>query len=96
MQEQVDVPFASKVSQIDREGVLQPVMHAYGQDIRIVCLFAAADSLARMHSTWTTNEETRTKVNAAVRRILKAEADASGATQEPQVVPTAKFSTHEQ
>ena len=227
MQEQVDVPFASKVSQIDHGGILQPVMHACGHDIHIVCLLAAADSLARMHSTWsgtlvlvfqpaeeqgtgaqamvdaglyslipvpdvvlfqhvtaqragrigtrigpiltaadslevtffgrgghgalpdtiiepivmaasavlrlqtivsreidpseemavvnvgmiqggktestvpdqvkigisirTTNQETRTKVNAAVRRIVKAEADASGATQEPQIVQVAKF-----
>ena len=227
MQEQVDVPFASKVSQIDREGVLQPVMHACGHDIHIVCLLAVAESLARMHSSWsgtlvlvfqpaeeqgtgaqamvdgglyslvpvpdvvlfqhvtaqragrigtrigpiltaadslkvtffgrgghgalpdttidpvimaasaiirlqtivsreigpgeemavvnvgmiqggktestvpdqveirisirTTNQETRTKVNAAVRRIIKAEADASGAIKEPEVVQIAKF-----
>ena len=96
MQEQVDILFASKLSQIDREGVLQPVMHACEHAIHIVCLFAAADSLARMHSTWTTNEQTITKVNTAVRRILKADADASGATQEPLVVQIAKFSTHEQ
>ena len=52
LQEKVDVPFASKVHQIDRDGILQPVMHACGHDIHVVGLLAAAETLARMHSTW--------------------------------------------
>jgi amidohydrolase len=50
--EQTNLPYASKATQPDKNGVTQPVMHACGHDIHIVSLLAAADHLLAVRDTW--------------------------------------------
>ena len=52
IREQAKVPFASKVNQPDRDGNIQPVMHACGHDIHIACLLASANTLIKMRTKW--------------------------------------------
>lgn len=46
------LPYASKVSMTDNDGIEKPVMHACGHDMHITCLLAAADQLAHTKAAW--------------------------------------------
>ncbi|KAF2741373.1 metal-dependent amidase/aminoacylase/carboxypeptidase [Polyplosphaeria fusca] len=52
VEEQPDLPYASKVRMKDATGVEKPVMHACGHDIHITGLLAAAETLAKAKDQW--------------------------------------------
>ncbi|KAI9661720.1 MAG: hypothetical protein M1821_008958 [Bathelium mastoideum] len=52
IREQTGLSYASKVTQVDTDGVRKPVMHACGHDIHVACLLATAETLARLRSSW--------------------------------------------
>ncbi len=52
LEEKSGLPYASKVRQIDADGVEQPVMHACGHDTHITALIGTAKQLIARKSQW--------------------------------------------
>jgi amidohydrolase len=50
--EATGLPYASKVTMADVEGVVRPVMHACGHDMHMACLLAAAETLVKLREAW--------------------------------------------
>jgi len=50
--EETGLPYASKVTMPDVEGVMRPVMHACGHDMHMTCLLAAAETLTKLRQRW--------------------------------------------
>ena len=50
--EQTGLPYASKATMKDYDGIIKPVMHACGHDIHVTCLLAAAEMLVKMRDAW--------------------------------------------
>jgi metal-dependent amidase/aminoacylase/carboxypeptidase family protein len=44
--------YSSKVTMLDVEGVMRPVMHACGHDMHMTCLLAAAEILVKLQDFW--------------------------------------------
>lgn len=52
VRELVDIPYASKVDQVNSEGIKQPVMHACGHDVHITALVGTARAMAAQRDKW--------------------------------------------
>ncbi|MES2288972.1 MAG: amidohydrolase [Pseudomonadota bacterium] len=52
VEEKSGLPNASKVTMANREGVVQPVMHACGHDTHITAMVSTARQLARLKDKW--------------------------------------------
>lgn len=52
VEEKSGLPNASKITMANREGVIQPVMHACGHDTHITAMVATARQLARLKDKW--------------------------------------------
>ncbi|MCJ1395366.1 hypothetical protein MMC18_008250 [Xylographa bjoerkii] len=52
VEEKTGLPYASKVTMRDYDGVVKPVMHACGHDIHVTCLLAAAELLLKIRDAW--------------------------------------------
>ncbi|MCJ1431453.1 hypothetical protein MMC27_000806 [Xylographa pallens] len=52
VEEKTGLPFASKVTMRDYDGIVKPVMHACGHDIHVTCLLAAAELLLKIRAAW--------------------------------------------
>ena len=52
VQELADLPYASKVTQVNSEGVEFPVMHACGHDVHITSLVGTARRMADLKKNW--------------------------------------------
>lgn len=50
--EATGLPYASTVTMNDTAGVMQPVMHACGHDMHMVCLLAASEVLIKLREQW--------------------------------------------
>lgn len=50
--EATGLPYASKVTMPDVEGIMRPVMHACGHDMHMTCLLAAAERLLKLRDMW--------------------------------------------
>jgi amidohydrolase len=52
VEEKTGLPYASKVRQIDVDGIEQPVMHACGHDVHVASLVGAARQLMARRDAW--------------------------------------------
>ena len=52
VEEQTGLPYASKVTMKDNDGVVKPVMHACGHDMHITSLLAGAELLHKTRQSW--------------------------------------------
>ncbi len=52
LEEKTGLPYASKVTAKDHNGVLMPVMHACGHDVHTACLVGVANLLAGARASW--------------------------------------------
>ena len=52
VKELTDLPYASKKTQKDRDGVVKSTMHACGHDTHITCLLAATEIMLKARSSW--------------------------------------------
>jgi amidohydrolase len=52
IREATGLPYASTVSMLDAQGIMQPVMHACGHDMHMTCLLAAAEILVKLRDHW--------------------------------------------
>ncbi|MCJ1400106.1 hypothetical protein MMC11_003309 [Xylographa trunciseda] len=52
VEEKTGLPYASKVTMRDYDGIVKPVMHACGHDIHVTCLLAAAELMVKIRDAW--------------------------------------------
>lgn len=52
VEEQTELPYASKARAVDEDGIEKPVMHACGYDMHVSCLMGAAELLSAAKKEW--------------------------------------------
>lgn len=52
VEEQTELPYASKARAVDEDGMEKPVMHACGHDMHVSCLMGAAELLSAAKKEW--------------------------------------------